>query len=123
MEYTVSVVRTCPERSGRGPSAGCGLELSATMVREYLHSSRTRVSAPHQPPFSDNLSSPNESNTCWNFGGSFSVLEDTRPRFLVIVRLLEEAFMEVGKNNHDGLHPIHAQQNTISAQQVVKARP
>src|SRR5258708_39959576 len=76
MEYTVSVVRTCPERSGRGPSAGCGLELSATTVREYLHSSRTRVSAPHQSPFSDNLSSPNESNTCWNFGGSFSVLED-----------------------------------------------
>src|SRR5258708_18551118 len=91
------------------------------MVREYLHSSRTRVSAPRQPPFSDNLSSPNESNTCWNFGGSFSVLEDTRPRFLVIVRLLEEAFMEVGKNNHDGLHAIDAQANTISAQQVVKA--
>jgi len=29
--------------------------------------------------------------------------------------------MEVGKNNGDGLHPVDAQANSISAQQVVKA--
>jgi chorismate mutase len=40
---------------------------------------------------------------------------------VIIVCLLEEAFMEVGKNNHDGLHAIDAQANNISAQQVVKA--
>jgi hypothetical protein len=40
---------------------------------------------------------------------------------LVIARLLEEAFMEVGKNNLDGLLAIDAQANNISAQQVVKA--
>src|SRR3981081_3726112 len=40
---------------------------------------------------------------------------------MIIVCLLEEAFMEVGKNNHDGLHAIDAQANNISAQQVVKA--
>jgi len=37
------------------------------------------------------------------------------------VRLLEEAFMEVGKNDRDGLHAIDAHANSISAQQVVKA--
>jgi len=37
------------------------------------------------------------------------------------VRLLEEAFMEVGKNNRAGVHAIDAQANSIPAQQVVKA--
>jgi hypothetical protein len=35
--------------------------------------------------------------------------------------LLEEAFMEVGKNGRDGLQAIDAQANSIPAQQVVKA--
>ena len=48
-------------------------------------------------------------------------IEDESRGIPVIARLLEEAFMEVGKNNFDGLHAIDAQANSISAQQVVKA--
>jgi hypothetical protein len=74
------------------------------------------VSALHELPlFSDNVSLFDESNSQWNFARSISVLRDES-------RLFEgEGFMEVGKNGRDGLYPIDAQANSISAQQVVKA--
>jgi hypothetical protein len=54
------------------------------------------------------------------WGNPFRIEDESRG-IPVIARLLEEAFMEVGKNNFDGLHAIDAQANSISAQQVVKA--
>jgi hypothetical protein len=54
------------------------------------------------------------------WGNPFRIEDESRG-IPVIARLLEEAFMEVGKNNFDGSHAIDAQANSISAQQVVKA--
>jgi len=91
----------------RGHSCPRAPGVLRDIVKNPFTVSRTRVSAQQNTLFSDNLSS-RRSNSYGTSEDPFPYRSQD-PKDLVIVGLLEEAFMEVGKNNHDGMHAIDAQ--------------